>query len=89
MNFVIWLILGGTVGWAASLIMDTNAEQGIVLNIIVGIVGALLGGWLGASLFGAETINDGNFSIAGLGVSLLGAVVLLAMVRAVRGRRTA
>jgi len=86
MNFIIWLVLGGLIGWVASLIMDTDAQQGMFLNVVVGIVGALLGGWLIAPLFGSDTINEGDFSVVGLGVSLLGAVLLLLIVRAVRHR---
>jgi uncharacterized membrane protein YeaQ/YmgE (transglycosylase-associated protein family) len=84
MNIVIWLVIGGLVGWVASLIMGTDARQGIVLNVVVGIVGALLGGWLLSPLFGVATINQNNFSLAGLGVSLLGAVILLAVVKLIR-----
>jgi len=80
MNFVIWIVMGGVIGWVASLIMRTDARQGIILNIVVGIVGALLGGWFISPLVGSATINQGDFSIAGLGVSLLGAVLLLAAV---------
>jgi uncharacterized membrane protein YeaQ/YmgE (transglycosylase-associated protein family) len=84
MSIIIWLIVGGFVGWLASLIMRTDAQQGIVLNIVVGIIGALLGGFLLAPLFGTGTINQGDFSLSGLLVSLLGAVVLLAIVNLIR-----
>ena len=84
MSIIIWLIVGGFVGWIASLIMRTDAQQGIVLNIVVGIIGALLGGFLLAPLFGTGTINQGDFSLSGLLVSLLGAIVLLAIVNLVR-----
>ena len=80
MNFIIWLIVGGLIGWVASIIMKTNAQQGMFLNIVVGIVGAFLGGWFLAPLLGTGTINSNDFSIPGLGVSLLGAIVLLAIV---------
>ncbi len=83
-NFIIWIVVGGILGWIASMIMRTDAQQGALLNIIVGIVGALLGGWLLAPLFGTGTINSGDFSISGLLVSLLGAVILLAIVNLVR-----
>jgi uncharacterized membrane protein YeaQ/YmgE (transglycosylase-associated protein family) len=86
MNFIIWLVVGGLVGWVASMLMRTDAQQGIFLNIVVGIVGAFLGGWLLAPMFGTGTINQADFSIGGLAVSLLGAVVLLAIVNLVRGR---
>lgn len=84
MNFIIWLIVGGLIGWVASMIMRTDAQQGVILNVIVGIVGAMLGGWLLAPMFGAGTINQGDFSVVGLGLSLLGAVILLAIVNLVR-----
>lgn len=80
MNFIIWLIVGGLIGWIASMIMRTDAQQGLLLNIVVGIVGALLGGWLIAPLLGAGNINSGDFSIMGLLVSLIGACILLAIV---------
>jgi uncharacterized membrane protein YeaQ/YmgE (transglycosylase-associated protein family) len=86
MNFILWLIVGGIVGWLASLIMKTDAQQGILLNVIVGIVGAFIGGWLISPLVGAGTINEG-FSIASLLVSLVGAVILLAIVNLFRRGR--
>lgn len=89
MSFIIWLIVGGLLGWIASMIMGTNDKQGILLNIVVGIVGAFLGGLLLAPLFGTGTINQGDFSIASLLVSLVGAVVLLAIVNFFRRRRHA
>ena len=80
MNFIIWLVLGGLIGWVASMVMNTNAQQGMFLNVVVGIVGAMLGGWFLAPLFGTGTINSNDFSLAALGESLLGAIVLLAIV---------
>ncbi|MFA6038722.1 MAG: GlsB/YeaQ/YmgE family stress response membrane protein [Candidatus Peribacteraceae bacterium] len=79
-NLIVWIILGGIIGWLASMIMRTDAQQGPLLNIVVGIVGAFLAGWLITPLVGVDTINQNNFSIPGLIVSLLGAVVLLAVV---------
>lgn len=87
MNFIIWLVVGGIIGWIASKIMRTDAQQGVLLNIIVGIIGALLGGWLISPLLGQGTINQGDFSLGGLLVSLLGAVVLLAIVNLFRRGR--
>ena len=84
MNLILWLIIGGILGWLASIIMHTNAQQGIILNIIVGIVGALLAGLLLTPLFGIGTINQSNFSLPALLISLLGAVILLAIVNLVR-----
>lgn len=79
-NFIVWLILGGILGWLASLVMKTDKQQGIFLNIIVGIIGAFLGGLLLAPLFSTGTINQGDFSLSGLLISFLGAVILLAIV---------
>jgi uncharacterized membrane protein YeaQ/YmgE (transglycosylase-associated protein family) len=84
MNFIIWLVVGGLIGWAASVLMRTR--EGILLNVVVGIVGAALGGWFLSPLVGVSTrtINQGNFSAASLLVSFLGAVILLALVNLVR-----
>jgi uncharacterized membrane protein YeaQ/YmgE (transglycosylase-associated protein family) len=84
MGFIIWLIVGGVIGWLASIIMKTDAQQGIVLNIVVGIVGAVLGGWLLAPIFGASTINQNSLSFGSILVSLLGAIILLAIVNFIR-----
>ncbi|HKX99460.1 MAG TPA: GlsB/YeaQ/YmgE family stress response membrane protein [Steroidobacteraceae bacterium] len=86
MNFVIWLVVGGVIGWIASLIMKTDAQQGLFLNVVVGIVGALLGGWLISPLVGEGTVNQGDFSIGGLLVSLAGAIILLFLVNLIRRR---
>jgi uncharacterized membrane protein YeaQ/YmgE (transglycosylase-associated protein family) len=87
MNFILWLIVGGLIGWIASKIMNTDAQQGVGLNIVVGIVGALLAGWLITPLIGGATINQGDFSLSGLVISLLGAIVLLAIVNLFRRGR--
>ena len=84
MNFIIWLVVGGLIGWVASMIMRTDGQQGIFLNIIVGIVGAMLGGWLISPLVGVPTINQGALSVGALVVSLLGAIILLAIVNLFR-----
>ncbi len=84
MNFIIWIVIGGLIGWAASIVMKTDAQQGVVLNVVVGIVGALVGGWLLSPLFGTGTINQNDFSLASLVVSLLGAIILLAIVNLLR-----
>lgn len=80
MNFILWLIVGGVIGWVASIVMGTNKQQGILLNVIVGIVGALLAGWFLSPLFGISTINQSNFSLPAVLVSLMGAIILLAVV---------
>ena len=76
-NFIVWLILGGIVGWLASIVMRTDARQGMILNIVVGVIGAYIGGMFISPLVGVSTINQNNFSLAALFVSFLGAVILL------------
>lgn len=80
MGIILWLVIGGVIGWIASMIMRTDAQQGIFLNIVVGIVGAFIGGLI---------ISGGNFGQTGLTiqsflVSLLGAIILLAIVNLIR-----
>lgn len=84
MNFIIWLVIGGLIGWVASMIMKTDAQQGVILNLVVGIVGAFLGGRLISPLVGVPTINQDAFSLPALLVSLVGAIILLAIVNLVR-----
>ena len=84
MNFILWIIVGGILGWIASLIMRTDAQQGVGLNIVVGIIGALVAGFLLTPLFGVATINQSNFSLPSLLISLLGAIILLAIVNLFR-----
>jgi uncharacterized membrane protein YeaQ/YmgE (transglycosylase-associated protein family) len=84
MNFIIWIVVGGVIGWLASMVMRTDAQQGLFLNIVVGIVGAFLGGWLLAPLFGTGTINQSDFSLSSMFVSFLGAIVLLMIVNLFR-----
>jgi uncharacterized membrane protein YeaQ/YmgE (transglycosylase-associated protein family) len=83
-NFIVWLVLGGLIGWVASMLMRTDGQQGLLLNVVVGVAGAGLGGWLISPLVGVPTINQGVFSVGALVVSLLGAVILLAIVNLVR-----
>src|SRR3989304_8818714 len=78
-NFLIWIIVGALIGWVASIIMRTNSRQGLIADVIVGIVGAFVGGYFLSPLFNVSTINEGNFSIPALLVSLGGAVILLAL----------
>ena len=74
----------GLSGWVASLVLRTDAQQGLILNVVVGIVGALLGGWLLSPLLGAGTVNQGDFSLPGLLVSFGGAIILLFVVNLFR-----
>ncbi len=78
-GFLVWLIVGGVVGWLASIIMRTDAQQGIFLNVIVGIVGAFIAGLI----FNGGTINQAITLYTFL-VSLVGAIILLAIVNLVR-----
>ena len=84
MNVLIWLIVGGVIGWLASIVMKTNGQQGIILNVVVGIIGAMIAGWLISPMVGVGTINQNNFSAPSLLVSFAGAVVLLAVVNLLR-----
>ncbi len=81
MGIILWIIFGALVGWVASLIMKTDAEQGPILNIVVGIVGAVIGGYL-MSVLGESGVS--GFNLYSLLVALLGACILIAIVRAVR-----
>jgi len=83
-NLIIWLVVGGVIGWLASLVMKTDAQQGMILNVVLGVAGALLGGWLLSPLLGAGTVNQGDFSLLGLLVSFGGAIILLFVVNLLR-----
>ena len=84
MGLIILLVVGGLIGWVASMIMRTNGQQGIVLNVVVGIVGALLAGFIVTPLIGGAPITSGEISVPSVLVSLLGAVVLLAIINLFR-----
>jgi uncharacterized membrane protein YeaQ/YmgE (transglycosylase-associated protein family) len=84
MNLIIWLVVGGVIGWLAGILMKTNDQQGLLLNVIVGIVGAMIGGSFISPLVGAGTINQNDFSLAALIVSFIGAAILLGIVNVVR-----
>lgn len=84
MNFILVIIVGGILGWLASKVMRTDAQQGIFLNIIVGVVGALLAGFFLSPLLGVPSITSGSFSLGALGISFVGAVVLLGIVNLFR-----
>jgi uncharacterized membrane protein YeaQ/YmgE (transglycosylase-associated protein family) len=84
MNIIIMLIVGGIIGWLASIVMRTDGQQGIILNGVVGIVGAMLAGFLLTPLLGGAPITSGALDIRSLIVSFLGALVLLAIVNLIR-----
>ena len=83
-NLIVWLVVGGVIGWIASMIMKTDGQQGLLLNIVVGIVGAAIAGWFLSPMFGVASINDNAFNVASMGISLLGAIILLAVVNLLR-----
>jgi uncharacterized membrane protein YeaQ/YmgE (transglycosylase-associated protein family) len=80
MSLIILIVVGGILGWLASILMRTDGQQGIILNVVVGIVGALLAGFLVTPLIGGAPITSGSFSALSLFTSFLGAVILLAIV---------
>ena len=81
MGIILWIIFGAIVGWITSMIMKTNAQQGFIVDVIVGIVGAVLGGWI-MSFFGKTGVT--GFNLYSFLVAIVGAVVLTAIVKAVR-----
>lgn len=81
MIIILWIVFGGLVGWIASMFMGTDAEQGILLNVVVGIVGSVLGSWL-MNYFGEAGVS--GFNVYSFVVALLGAVVLIAIVKLLR-----
>lgn len=86
-NLIIWLVIGFIAGYLAKLIMPGPDGGGVILTTILGIVGAMVGGFLGGVLFGnGSSINDNNFSITSLIFAVIGAVVVLAIYRLVTGR---
>jgi uncharacterized membrane protein YeaQ/YmgE (transglycosylase-associated protein family) len=87
MTWILIIVIGGILGWLASIVMRTDAQQGILLNIVVGIIGAILGGLLLSPLIGGGSITSGSFDIMSLLVSFLGAVILLAIVNLFRRGR--
>lgn len=83
MGILLWMLFGGIVGWVGSLIMGTDGQQGIILNIVVGVIGAVLGGYI-MNFFGEGGVS--GFNLYSFMVALIGAVALLAIVKLVRGR---
>ncbi len=80
MSLILWIVIGGVIGWLASIVMRTDGQQGLFLNIIVGIVGAFLSGLL----FNRDGLNNYNFSLPSLVWAFVGAVILLAIVNLIR-----
>ena len=84
-GIILWIVIGALAGWVGSMIMGTNNKQGGLMNVIVGIVGAVLGGFLTRTFFGDYTANNGMF--ASFGVALLGSCVLLFVINLFSGGR--
>ncbi len=84
MNLIIMLIVGGILGWLASMVMNTDGQQGMFMNVIVGVVGAVLAGYLITPFLGGAPITTGAFDVKSLFVSFLGSVVLLGIVNLIR-----
>lgn len=84
MGIIILILIGGVIGWLASMIMRTDGQQGIVLNVVVGVVGAFLAGFIINPMIGGGNIMSGDYSGSSLLVSLVGAVVLLGIVNLFR-----
>lgn len=82
MGYIAWIVLGGIAGWLGSMVMGTDSSQGVMLNVIVGIIGAFVGGWL-FTKFGLAGVTGFNFY--SLGVAVVGSVVLLWVVQLIRG----
>lgn len=81
MGILLWILFGGIIGWIASLIMNTDAEQGLVLNVLVGVVGAVAGGWL-MSIIGETGVT--GFNLYSFVVALIGSVALLSLIKMLR-----
>lgn len=84
MGFIIWILVGALVGWIASLVMKTDAQQGTILNIVIGIVGAFVGGYVISPLVGISTINQDALSIPSILVSIVGAIIVIAIWNLIR-----
>lgn len=84
MSIILWIIFGALAGWIASKIMNTDEEQGAIANIVVGIVGAIIGGFV-FNLLGGDGVT--GFNIYSLIVAIVGAVILLAIIKAITGKR--
>lgn len=83
MGIILWIIFGGLAGWIASMIMNTDAEQGVGLNVVVGIVGALIGGFV-FQAFGQSGVSVTGFNLYSFGVAIVGSIILLGALKLVR-----
>lgn len=83
MDFIIWILVGALAGWVASMIMKTDAQMGALANIVVGIIGAFIGGFVLNNVLGMK-VNSGSLSVPGILAAIFGAVILLAILKLVR-----
>jgi uncharacterized membrane protein YeaQ/YmgE (transglycosylase-associated protein family) len=88
MGFLIFLVVGGIVGWLASIYMKTDPRQGLFLNVVVGVIGAYIGGLLISPLVGIPAVNPGTIGLASVLVSFAGAIILLALVNFFKRNRS-
>ena len=84
MTLILVLVVGGRIGWLASMVMRTDAQQGIILNVVVGVIGSLIAGVLVTPLIGGAPITSGSFDLLSLVSSLFGALILLAVINLLR-----
>jgi len=84
MTFIYIIIIGGILGWLASIVMRTDGQQGLFLNIVVGVIGAILAGFFVTPLIGGAPITEGAFDIRSLIASFVGALILLAIINIFR-----
>ena len=88
MNLVVWLVVGGLLGWVANTVLPIHRHRGLAMSIMVGVAGSVLAGWLVGSLAGGAASDDANLSVMGLVASIGGSIALLSMMNLVK-RRTA
>ena len=86
MSIIIWIIVGALAGWVASMIMKTNEQMGALANIVAGIIGAFVGGWV-VGLFNID-VPEGQLNIPSILTAILGAVIVIAIFKAVTGKRS-
>lgn len=87
LNIVVWLVVGAVIGLVAGLLMRDDEDQGVFVNVVVGIAGALVAGWLVAPVVGLRMVNPRVFNFGALAVALLGAVVLLGLMSLLRRKK--
>jgi uncharacterized membrane protein YeaQ/YmgE (transglycosylase-associated protein family) len=78
-NFLLWLVAGGLLGWVASVVMLSDGPQGFLMNLLVGVFGAALGGWFLSPMVGLSGADQHGFSVGGLLVAMVGSIVLLSV----------